>query len=138
MNVLVDTCIWSEGFRRKRRVDPTPESLELAELINEARVVMIGPVRQEILCGIRSKKDFVKLRDHLRAFQDWPLEEEDYEAAADLFDFCRAKGIQGSSTDFLICAVAHRRELSLFTTDKDFHSYAEFCSLRFHEKRKDF
>jgi hypothetical protein len=40
------------------------------------------------------------------AFPDVPLLMEDYVTAANFFNLCRSKGIQGSSTDFLICAVA--------------------------------
>ncbi|MGK7876312.1 MAG: hypothetical protein AB4426_24355 [Xenococcaceae cyanobacterium] len=48
---------------------------------------------------------------------------EDYELAAESFNTCRSNGIQGSNTDFLICAVAHRRSYSILTTDKDFQSF---------------
>jgi len=37
---------------------------------------------------------------------------------------CRTRGIAGSTIDFLICAVAHRREWQVFTTDRDFARYA--------------
>lgn len=38
---------------------------ELIELINEGRVVMLGLIRQELLSGVKSEKDFIKLRDNL-------------------------------------------------------------------------
>jgi predicted nucleic acid-binding protein len=40
-----------------------------------------------------------------------------------LFNTCRRNGIQGSNTDFLICAVAHRRSYSILTTDNDFQNF---------------
>jgi len=46
-----------------------------------------------------------------------------YERAAELFNLCLAKGVQGSNTDFLICAVAERSNCTLFTTDKDFQLF---------------
>ena len=49
-----------------------------------------------------------RLRDHLRAFPDEAITSADYERAADCFTLCRTKGIQGSNTDFLLCAVAER------------------------------
>jgi predicted nucleic acid-binding protein len=48
---------------------------------------------------------------------------EDYELAAEFFNICRSKGIQGSNTDFLICAVAHRRSYSILSTDNDFQNF---------------
>ena len=43
-----------------------------------------------------------------------------YETAAEMFNTCRAKGIQGSHTDFLICATAQFYELQILTNDQDF------------------
>ncbi|MEG4628580.1 hypothetical protein QUB56_02810 [Microcoleus sp. AR_TQ3_B6] len=63
------------------------------------------------------------LREYLRAFPDLELTTEDYELAAEFFNTCRSNGVQGSNTDFLLCAVAHRRGYSIFTTDKDFENF---------------
>jgi len=66
MSVLVDTCVWSLAFRRGRSDRPDIVD-ELRALILDGRVVMLGPVRQEILSGIRSRTQFELLRDpHLR------------------------------------------------------------------------
>jgi predicted nucleic acid-binding protein len=45
--------------------------------------------------------------------------------AAQFFNVCRAKGIQGSNTDFLICAVAIRNKLAVFSTDRDFAHFSK-------------
>jgi predicted nucleic acid-binding protein len=134
MNVLVDTSVWSLSLRRAKRVDDTA-SKELAELIREGRVVMMGPIRQELLSGIKVKSQFELLRDHLRAFSDLTLELADYEDAADAFNRCRERGIQGSNTDFLICSAALRRELAVYTTDNDFLQYGKVLKLKLHEPR---
>ncbi len=119
MKVLVDTCIWSLALRRGEGGDG-PETSELIELIRELRVQMIGPVRQELLSGIKSDAQFSKLRDHLRAFPDLELTSRDYESGAEFYNLCRGKGIQGSNTDFLICAIGARLKAPIFTTDRDF------------------
>lgn len=134
MNVLVDTSVWSLALRRARPVD-SPVVRELAELIREGRVVMIGAVRQEILSGIRDARQFRRLRSRLRAFPDVISETSDFEDAALLFTRGRAAGIQGSNTDFLICAMALARGLSVFTTDADFIAYQRVCPLKLHEPR---
>lgn len=134
MNVLVDTSVWSLSLRRGKRVDDTA-SRELAELIREGRVVMMGPIRQELLCGIKGKSQYELLRDHLRAFSDLTLELADYEDAAEAFNRCRERGIQGSNTDFLICSAALRRELAVYTTDNDFLQYRKVLELKLHEPR---
>ena len=75
---------------------------------------------------------FETLRSHLQAFPDSEFETADFEAAATCFNRCRAKGIQGSNRDFLLCAVAERRDLSIFTTDSDFRDYARVLPLKLH------
>lgn len=136
MNVLVDTSVWSLALRR-RRVDSTPEVAELGELIREGRARIIGAVRQEILSGLREEATFVRLRDRLRSFPDLVVSAGDHERAAEYFNRCRRVGLQGSNSDFLICAAAHRHRLAIFTTDADFERYTEHLPLRLHAPRVD-
>jgi predicted nucleic acid-binding protein len=119
----------------RRRAEPSAEALELAELIREGRAAMLGPVRQELLSGVPTTLHYETLRGHLRAFPDLALEPEDYEEAAAFFNRCRAKGIQGSNTDFLICAAAARRRFAILTTDSDFAHYAELLPIALHSPR---
>jgi len=135
MMVLVDTPVWSLALRRRpEHLSPQEQQLTqaLTELIREGRVQMLGPIRQELLSGIREEPQFRKLRDYLRAFPEHPLEATDHEEAAHMNNRCRAKGIAGSAVDFLICAAAHRRGWSIFTTDRDFQNYATVLPVRFH------
>jgi hypothetical protein len=123
--------VWSLAVRRKAPRGSAAER-ELAELIKEGRVAMLGPIRQELLSGVKQPRDFDVLRDHLRAFPDEALGTTDYEEAALCFNRCRAKGIQGSNTDFLLCAVSARRKMLIFTTDRDFGRYAEILPIQLH------
>jgi predicted nucleic acid-binding protein len=134
VNVIVDTSVWSLALRRAKRLDASAPR-ELTELIQEGRVVMLGPVRQELLSGIKDKKQFDTLRERLRAFPDMELETADYEQAALAFNQCRERGIQGSNTDFLICAVALRRHHAIFSTDGDFRHFARVLKLKLHDAR---
>lgn len=134
MNVVIDTSVWSLALRRQR-VSQAAEALELAELIREGRAAMLGPVRQELLSGVRGEAQYETLREHLRAFPDVALEAEDYEEAASYFNRCRAKGVQGSNTDFLICAAAARRRFGILTTDADFSRFAKLLPIEIHAPR---
>lgn len=134
MKVLVDTSVWSLALRRNLRPDG-PEVPELIELIRESRVQMIGPVRQELLSGIKSEAQFRKLLSHLRSFPDLDLTPRDYEYAAEFFNLCRGKGVQGSNTDFLICAIAARHKIPIFTTDWDFTLFQAHLPIRLHRPR---
>jgi predicted nucleic acid-binding protein len=124
---LVDTCVWSLALRRTR-TDLNPREGQtvrmLEELIVEGRAQLLGLVRQELLSGIRHKGQFDRIATALRSFEDVQLSIEDYEEAASADNRCRSAGLAGSTTDFLICAVAMRRNLAVFTTDQDFARYA--------------
>lgn len=98
-------------------------------------MLLAGAVRQELLSGIRSQEQYKSLRDRLRAFPDIELESSDYEEAAACFNRCRARGVQGSNTDFLLCAAALRRNAEIFTTDGDFRRFARILRLRLHRPR---
>ena len=134
MKVLVDTSVWSLALRRAR--GPAHADVdELRHLIDDGRVAMIGPVRQELLSGVRTAAAFAGLRERLDWFSDEILEAADFERAAEHFNACRARGIQGSNTDFLICAAAERRGFPIFTTDADFRRFAAVLPIELHARR---
>jgi len=134
MKIIVDTCIWSLALRRDI-VTENPYIEELRNLIEEVRVQLIGPIRQELLSGIKSKKQFDILKEHLRAFDDVELDVRDYELAAGYFNAARKKGIQGSSTDFLICAISARHKMPILSTDKDFVNFQSVFPVTLHAPR---
>ena len=139
MNVLVDTSIWSLALRRTIKTDISYRNgilvTELKDLILEARAEIIGPIRQEILSGISQPAQFKRLKSHLSGFLDLNITMTDYEKAAEFYNLCRSKGIQGSHIDFLICAVAERYGLSIFTADKDFNFYSKHLPCVLHKPK---
>jgi predicted nucleic acid-binding protein len=132
MRVLVDTSVWSLALRRAEQKEGS-ESAELRRLIGDHLVEIIGPIRQEILSGIREPSQFEQLEQYLAAFPDATVGTEDYVTAAKFFNLCRSKGVQGSNTDFLICAVAVGNDFAVFTTDNDFLLFAKFLPIVLHE-----
>lgn len=111
MKVVVDTVVWSLALRRS---EPHPEVWRiLADLIEDQRVVLLGPVRQEVLSGYSDRRRFNRLRKHLDAFENEPILDEDYVLAAEYHNLCRKKGIQGAHTDFLICSCAVRLDAGI-------------------------
>jgi predicted nucleic acid-binding protein len=123
MGVIVDTAIWSLALRRNTPEINAAIVARLRSLINGQQVIMLGAIRQEVLSGLRTPEQFDRLRNILRAFPNLDLVTEDDELAAEFFNTCRRQGIQGSNTDFLICAAAHRRNHTIFTTDNDFQNF---------------
>jgi predicted nucleic acid-binding protein len=135
VSILVDTPIWSLAFRRpSSRLSAIESALarELERLIRVHRALLLGVVRQEVLSGIRDELRFQRLLQTLRGFPDVTVELEDYERAASSSNRCRRYGVQGSSADYLICAVAIRLDVPIFTTDADFVSYARYLPIELH------
>jgi hypothetical protein len=93
MNALADTSIWSLVLPRRISRDLSI-TREFTELINELRVQIIGPIRQELLSGIKSESQFTELKSYLAAFPDISLETGDFEQAAEFFNICHRNGIQ--------------------------------------------
>ena len=135
MKILVDTTVWSSAFRRKN-AEVAADAHELHRLVSNFEAAIIGPIRQELLSGIRDEKQYSWLRDLMRAFPDVPIESEDYEKAAVFLNTCRLKGVQGSNTDFLLCAVAARSGYLIFTMDEDFGRYAKYLPISLHQTGK--
>src|SRR5271157_401301 len=121
MKLLVDTSVWSLALRRRRRATLSPEEKRLVAVLTEAirdgQVVMIGPIRQELLSGIKEQAQSEKLRTALAAFRDEPINTPDCEDAARLYNVCRSQGVQCGPVDILICAVAARRKWSVLAND---------------------
>jgi len=53
VKVLIDACVWSLSLRRKSQTRLSDEEQRMVALLGEAiqdgRVAMIGPIRQEVL-----------------------------------------------------------------------------------------
>ena len=131
--VIVDTCIWSLALRRKtlRNQEITEK---LTSLIKDNRAKIIGLIRQEILSGYSDRHRYEKLRNKLRPFPNEQVLDIDYESAAEYSNICRRKGVQGSHTDFLICAVATRLKMDIYTSDKDFSHYSKYLPVSLYQE----
>jgi predicted nucleic acid-binding protein len=122
VKILVDSCAWSLLLRRKSgtTLSSSDQILlkSLTEAIQDGRVAIIGPIRQEVLSGIRDHAQFEKLRASLDCFQDEQLTTFHFEEAARLFNLCRSRGVECGSTDILVCAVAAEKGWSVLTYDQ--------------------
>src|SRR5579884_3659093 len=116
MSILIDSTIWSLALRRPSARLSAHEQQHVAEwaaLVGGREAVLLGPVRQELLTGIRDEAVYERLRLALRDYPDDPLSIEDFEAGAYAANVCRAAGVAGSTVDFLLCGAALRREAAI-------------------------
>jgi len=130
VKILVDTSVWSLALRKKPNNSEEMVIIsKLQEMITNSLVVVLGTIRQELLSGISDVSQFEKLKTAMRYYDDFRLYIEHYETAARFHNLCRKNGIQGSHTDFLICAVAKMEGFSIFTLDKDFENYQKYLDI---------
>jgi len=133
LKVLVDTPIWSLALRRQlHNLNPTEAMLKsvFAELVNEGRVLIIGPIRQELLSGLREEAQFNRLRELLRAFSDLQLKTQDFERGAQMANQCASHGVASTPTDMLICSAAYDAKAPIYSTDRDFQGYSKVLPIR--------
>jgi len=121
MKVIVDTCVWSLSLRRRSAVQTSAQERHTLALLREAirddRATIVGPIRQEVLSGIRDPGQFAKIEGLLAPFLDEEILPRDYVEAARLFNLCQNHGVQCGAVDILICAVAVRLCYGVLTVD---------------------
>jgi predicted nucleic acid-binding protein len=135
VTVLVDTNIWSLALRRSAHqlsLEERASVSELERLIRGEGATILGPIRQEVLSGIREAPQVERVAERLRAFPDVPLREQDYEYAAEISNRLRTSGLAASPVDALIAGAAIRRNWAVFTRDSDFPRLASVLPLRIH------
>jgi len=122
LKVIVDTCIWSLALRRrdKSRLSAEDQQMvaQLTEAIRDRRAAIIGPIRQEILSGIRNRAQFARTEETLDPYRDEEITGADYIEAARLNNRCQDHGVQCGPVDILLCAVAVRKQYGILTSDQ--------------------
>jgi predicted nucleic acid-binding protein len=131
LKLLADSCVWSFALRRQYSSALSAEQAEakaaLADAIVEGRVVTIGPIRQEVLSGVRHEEQFERLEKALDAFPDEPIAAARYVEAARLFNLCRSQGIECGPVDMPLCAVALFGGWDVLTTDRGLRECLALC-----------
>jgi len=125
LTLFVDTSVWSLALRRDAP-DAAPELGALRRALEGgATIVSTGLVLQ----GFRGPR----ARDRIVAtFEPLPFlgpDRGDHIRAADLRNTCRRRGLQIGTIDALLAALCLHHELTLLTTDRDFHRMAEIVPL---------
>lgn len=126
---LVDTSVWIEALRKGAR-------LRIESICSPDEIVLVLPVFQEVLQGVREESSFRLVRDALTnaRFVESPLRIEVFEEAVDLYRLARGKGLTiRSSVDCVIAACAIRHDLTVVHRDRDFPQIKKVSRLK--EKR---
>ena len=116
-NVLVDTSVWIESYRK-----PKSKLTEiLKELLQERRVVTAGIIIAEILQGTKTQKDFEDLKMHLVTLPVLPEGIEEWEAVGLKSHTARKEGCIVPLSDCLVAVLAEKNNCEIFTLDKHFN-----------------
>jgi predicted nucleic acid-binding protein len=127
--ILADTSAWVEYLR----ATGSPAHLRLRDLIaGEGELVTTEVVVMELLAGATTTERVTQLRRLLGRFDILPIQGlADYEAAAELYRRCRARGgTVRKLTDCLIAVVALRSGAAVLHRDHDFEVIARHTPLR--------
>lgn len=124
--ILIDTSAWVEFLRATgTRADVDVQSALPGD------IATCGPVRMELLAGVRSDQELSNLRSLLSRAVHLPTASSDYEDAALLYRRARASGLTvRRQIDCLIAAIAIRHAVDLLHADRDFDSLAACSALR--------
>ena len=135
MSVLVDSSVWSLGLRRRKRhlnADELKVYYAWEQILIRGEATIIGLIRQEVLSGVVSPREFELISQRLAPTPDLPLFTEIFVLAAQFFNTCRSAGIAAGAIDMTICAAAHIHNTPIFTTDPDFPRYAKHLPVALH------
>ena len=134
--VLIDTNIWSAFLRRNNPADSIMKK-NFFDIVESSRASIIGPIRQEILSGIREIEKFQRLREYLEGFEDEEVTTDDYVEAARIRNLCAANGIATCSIDMTIVAFVKNRNYELYTRDGDFtNNYRKVIELNIYQEKE--
>lgn len=121
MSLLVDTSVWSLALRRDRPSD-LPEVSRLGMAIDRGETLLTtGLILQELLQGFAGASAQQQITERFAAFPMIVPDRRDHIEAAELRNLCRRSGVQVGTIDALLAQLCRRHDLTLLTTDRDFH-----------------
>jgi predicted nucleic acid-binding protein len=123
---LIDSSLWVD-FTRAR----SPRSVKqfIAPYVLAPEAALAEPIAYEVLRHA-TETETALIEAQFQTMPMMPTPGDLWSRAAKLGQSCRRKGINASSLDLLIVAVAIHHEAELVTFDRDFQSIAGVCELR--------
>ena len=125
--VLIDSSVWIDLFRRRQ----PKQALAIREAI-EGDAATCGIVVQEVLQGIQPVRYLDWARKSLMRHYYLDAPQSVYFKAAEYVRRCRAGGLQLTTVDALIAAIAASHGASLWTLDEGLLRAARLLSIRLH------
>jgi len=126
--VIVDTTVWIDFLKgRESNAVAKLESL----LAEETDIFTTGLIIQEVLSGIKEKREREKVRKNLCHFILVMPTLETHVHAVEIYDACQKKGRTiRSAIDCLIAALALEFDLTILESDRDYAHIAQVFPLK--------
>ena len=126
--ILVDTSVFIDLFAGKhsKLTDILFKSID-----NSDDICTCGLIITEILQGIRSDKEYDRIKNILSGLIYLPITKNMFIHASSIYRTIRKNGktIRGP-TDCIIASICLEHEVDLLHNDKDFNTIAQYTSLR--------
>lgn len=124
--VIIDTSVWILALRKSPLAAIRDE---VAHLLAENRVAIVPMICLELLGGAKSLNEFNRLKSRLAALHQVPIDEANWEIAAQLAFQLRQQGKVIPYTDILIGSAAILTGSLLLHADRHFDLMAEDTDL---------
>jgi len=122
---LIDTTIWILYFRGEEKIKKDIQSLILEDRASTCQIIIF-----EILRGAKSKKEYDKLYNGLKALTVLPLNESIWEESYKVGFELKKAGIDVPLVDLLIAMLAYHYKYLLIHRDKHFSLIKEVINLK--------
>jgi predicted nucleic acid-binding protein len=129
--ILVDSSVWIDLFAGKH----TKATNYVISAINETQDLCIcGPIITEVLQGIRSDKEYEKVKSILSELIYLPISKSTFFRSASIYRSIRKNGKTiHSPIDCIIASICLEHEVKLLHNDKDFIVISQYTSLELAE-----
>ncbi len=125
--LMVDTSVWIDFFNG--RITSAVEKMTQA-IEEEIDLYLCGPIKMEILQGIRSDVQFKQIKAELDSLYYLEAREDLFTQSAALYRKLKQKGLTiRKSMDCLIASYAIHYQVSLLHQDRDFDYIAKHSNL---------
>ncbi len=124
---LIDTSVWIFALRKQFN----PFIKEYVDRLLKDHIVLInGMIKLELLGGVKTEKEFNRLKSRLDALEEIKIDNSVWGIAYQIAFNLRQNGITVPYTDILIAASAIKSKAILVHIDKHFDMIARYTNLK--------
>ena len=124
---LIDTSVWI--FALRKQFNPFIKEY-VDQLLKDHIVLINGMIKLELLGGVKTEKEFNRLKSRLDALEEIEIDTSAWEIAYRIAFNLRQSGITVPYTDILIASSAIKSNAILVHIDKHFDMIAHYTNLK--------